>query len=195
MSEDTIMRNKKIADMRNNGMTYKKIGIQFGISNERVRQIVVKEERKREEATNKTKKIVEYDGQNLCDIPLDGIGLSVRAFNCLLNANIKTMGELMKKSERELMKMKNVGRVTSREIKEAIWKLFPDDDTRKFYETELYLAEIERHVRKLDAVLKPIHATIVAAGKTLSSLLQAMTDHERTDLLVTELTLMTRDKA
>lgn len=45
------------------------------------------------------------------------IVLSVRAANCLQNANIRYIGELVQKTERELLQIKNFGRASLREIK------------------------------------------------------------------------------
>ncbi len=46
--------------------------------------------------------------------------LSVRAANCLRNANIRFIGELVQKSEQEMLKTKNFGRKSLNEIKEIL---------------------------------------------------------------------------
>ncbi len=46
--------------------------------------------------------------------------LSVRAANCLKNANIKTIGDLVQKSENEMLKTKNFGKKSLNEIKEVL---------------------------------------------------------------------------
>ncbi|MFN3535098.1 MAG: DNA-directed RNA polymerase subunit alpha [Desulfatiglandales bacterium] len=46
--------------------------------------------------------------------------LSVRAANCLKNANIRYIGELVQKTEAEMLKTKNFGRTSLREIKEIL---------------------------------------------------------------------------
>lgn len=46
--------------------------------------------------------------------------LSVRAQNCLKNANIKTIGELVQKTEHDMLKTKNFGRKSLNEIKEIL---------------------------------------------------------------------------
>ncbi|MFH0901924.1 MAG: DNA-directed RNA polymerase subunit alpha C-terminal domain-containing protein, partial [Pseudomonadota bacterium] len=45
---------------------------------------------------------------------------SVRSANCLQNANIKYIGELVQKSEAEMLKTKNFGRKSLKEIKEIL---------------------------------------------------------------------------
>jgi DNA-directed RNA polymerase subunit alpha len=51
---------------------------------------------------------------------VDEMELSVRSYNCLKNANIKTIGELVQKSESEMLKTKNFGRKSLNEIKEIL---------------------------------------------------------------------------
>jgi len=46
--------------------------------------------------------------------------LSVRAANCLKNANIKTIGDLVQKTEAEMLKTKNFGKKSLNEIKEIL---------------------------------------------------------------------------
>lgn len=46
--------------------------------------------------------------------------LSVRAANCLKNANIKTIGDLVQRSESEMLRTKNFGRKSLNEIKEIL---------------------------------------------------------------------------
>ncbi len=51
---------------------------------------------------------------------VDELELSVRSSNCLKNANIKSIGELVTKSEAEMLKYRNFGRKSLNEIKEII---------------------------------------------------------------------------
>ncbi len=51
---------------------------------------------------------------------VDELELSVRSANCLQNANIKYIGELVQKSESEMLKTKNFGRKSLNEIKEIL---------------------------------------------------------------------------
>ncbi len=54
---------------------------------------------------------------------VDDLELSVRSANCLKNANIKFIGELVTKSEGEMLKTKNFGRKSLNEIKEILIKM------------------------------------------------------------------------
>jgi len=51
---------------------------------------------------------------------VDEMELSVRSYNCLKNANIATIGELVQKTESEMLKTKNFGRKSLNEIKEFL---------------------------------------------------------------------------
>lgn len=51
---------------------------------------------------------------------VDSLELSVRAANCLENANIKFIGELVTRSESEMLKTKNFGRKSLNEIKDIL---------------------------------------------------------------------------
>jgi len=51
---------------------------------------------------------------------VDELELSVRAANCLKNANIRLIGELVQKSEQDMLKTKNFGRKSLNEIKEVL---------------------------------------------------------------------------
>ncbi len=51
---------------------------------------------------------------------VEELELSVRSYNCLKNANIQTIGELVTKTEAEMLKTKNFGRKSLNEIKEIL---------------------------------------------------------------------------
>ena len=52
--------------------------------------------------------------------PVEELELSVRAYNCLKNADIKFIGELVQRSEQEMLKTKNFGKKSLNEIKEVL---------------------------------------------------------------------------
>jgi DNA-directed RNA polymerase subunit alpha len=54
------------------------------------------------------------------DKSVDELELSVRSANCLQNANIRYIGELVQRSEAEMLKTKNFGRKSLKEIKEIL---------------------------------------------------------------------------
>ncbi len=67
----------------------------------------------------KVDKEAEIINENLAR-SVEELELSVRSYNCLKNANIKTIGELVQKSEQEMLKTKNFGRKSLNEIKEIL---------------------------------------------------------------------------
>ena len=54
---------------------------------------------------------------------VDELELSVRSYNCLKNANIRTIGELVQKNESEMLKTRNFGRKSLNEIKEILTEM------------------------------------------------------------------------
>jgi DNA-directed RNA polymerase subunit alpha len=57
------------------------------------------------------------------DRSVEELELSVRSYNCLKNANIQTIRELVQKSENEMLKTKNFGRKSLNEIKEILTRM------------------------------------------------------------------------
>jgi len=51
---------------------------------------------------------------------IDDLELSVRAYNCLKNASIRTVADLVQKTEAEMLKTKNFGRKSLTEIKDIL---------------------------------------------------------------------------
>ena len=51
---------------------------------------------------------------------VEELELSVRSYNCLKNANIQTIGDLVVRSEADMLKTKNFGRKSLNEIKEIL---------------------------------------------------------------------------
>jgi len=64
-------------------------------------------------------KSVEGGNDNL-DRSVEELELSVRSYNCLKNANITTIRELVQKTEQDMLKTKNFGRKSLNEIKEIL---------------------------------------------------------------------------
>ncbi len=61
--------------------------------------------------------------RKLLNMSVNEIELSVRAANCLNNANITTVGELAMKSEQEMLKYRNFGKKSLNEIKAKLEQL------------------------------------------------------------------------
>ena len=54
------------------------------------------------------------------NITIEDLDLSVRSYNCLKRASISTVLELTEKSEDDMMKVKNLGKKSLKEIKEKL---------------------------------------------------------------------------
>ncbi|MDR0600632.1 MAG: DNA-directed RNA polymerase subunit alpha [Treponema sp.] len=63
--------------------------------------------------------------RQILSTPVEELELSVRSSNCLKNANIKTIGELTRKTEDDIAKTRNFGKKSLQEIKEKLkeWNL------------------------------------------------------------------------
>ena len=55
---------------------------------------------------------------------IDDLELTVRSHNCLTAENIKTIGQLVTKTENDLLKTPNLGRKSLKEIKEELFNRF-----------------------------------------------------------------------
>ena len=73
------------------------------------------QEESEEEGSPEDDRLSEYFSRSV-----DELELSVRSYNCLKNAGIRTIGELVQKSEAEMLKTKNFGRKSLNEIKEIL---------------------------------------------------------------------------
>lgn len=71
------------------------------------KQVYMKDEEEKETDKNK-------------EIKIEDLDLSVRAYNCLKRVNINTVGDLTEKTEEEMMKIRNLGR---KSLKEVVTKL------------------------------------------------------------------------
>ena len=71
-----------------------------------------------EEPTEEEQECAERD--KVLNMSIEEIELSVRAANCIQQANIKTIGELASKTEHEMLKYKNFGKKSLNEIKKIL---------------------------------------------------------------------------
>lgn len=69
--------------------------------------------------------------QKLLETSIDDMELSVRAYNCLKRASINNVQDLVNKSENEMMKIRNLGRKSLKEVMDKIKEMglsFRNDD-------------------------------------------------------------------
>lgn len=72
-----------------------------------------------------TEQVAEEDTElaeqnKLFEKTIEELDLSVRSYNCLKKSNINTFGELIRKTEEELMSIKNLGKKSFEEIKDKV---------------------------------------------------------------------------
>ena len=56
-------------------------------------------------------------------MPIEDLDLSVRSYNCLKRAAINTVGDLIVKTEDDMMKVRNLGRKSLDEVKKKLDEL------------------------------------------------------------------------
>lgn len=126
--ENLKARNALIRDLRTglagtDPMTLDAIGRRLGLTRERVRQIL-------KEPRRVDVQVQEFAGaealEKLLRRSLDEFVLSVRAANCLHAAGIRTIGQLVNKTEREMMGIQHFGAKTMKELKRLLDSLRVD---------------------------------------------------------------------
>lgn len=72
------------------------------------------------EEINMIKEVVEVTEDKFENMPIEELELSVRSYNCLKRAGIATVAELTQKTEDEMMKVRNLGKKSLKEVKEKL---------------------------------------------------------------------------
>mgnify|MGYP002629705103 CR=1 FL=1 len=98
------------------------VGIAAKILREQLKVFVSFEEHEEEEGERDVEEAPEPLNDNLYRT-IDDLDLSVRSQNCLQNAQIRYVGELVQKSEAEMLKTKNFGRKSLKEIKDVLTEM------------------------------------------------------------------------
>ena len=62
----------------------------------------------------------EDSNQKILETSIDDLDFSVRAYNCLKRANILTLNDLIDKSENEMMKIRNLGKKSLKEVMDKV---------------------------------------------------------------------------
>ncbi len=65
----------------------------------------------------------EEDRERILEMTIEELDLSVRSYNCLKRAGINTVGELVRKSEDEMMKVRNLGKKSLEEVEQKLDEL------------------------------------------------------------------------
>lgn len=62
----------------------------------------------------------EENKNKVLEMPIEELDLSVRSYNCLKRAGINTVGELINKTDEEMMKVRNLGKKSLEEVKQKL---------------------------------------------------------------------------
>jgi DNA-directed RNA polymerase subunit alpha len=76
-----------------------------------------------EEPTEETEEVVNEESEKMKELlerSVEELELSVRSSNCLKAANLKNLGELVTKSESDMLKYRNFGRKSLKEIADIL---------------------------------------------------------------------------
>ncbi len=65
----------------------------------------------------------EEDLERILEMTIEELDLSVRSYNCLKRAGINTVGELVRKPEEEMMKVRNLGKKSLEEVEQKLDEL------------------------------------------------------------------------
>jgi DNA-directed RNA polymerase alpha subunit len=119
----------EVVEMREQGATFREIAEKHNKSHTRIHMIMAKAMRKKRyaEKLRESKAQVERlcpEGVDINDVHVEWlvteIGLSVRTENCLRNARVETVGDILAKTDKEWLKVKNFGKKGLRELKDAL---------------------------------------------------------------------------
>jgi DNA-directed RNA polymerase subunit alpha len=58
--------------------------------------------------------------ESILDTSIDSLELSIRSMNCLKNANIRTLRDLVSRSERQMVEIRNFGEKSLKEVREKL---------------------------------------------------------------------------
>ena len=65
----------------------------------------------------------EEEKNKILDMTIEELDLSVRSYNCLKRAGIQTVQDLASKSEDDMIKVRNLGKKSLKEVKEKLIEL------------------------------------------------------------------------
>ncbi len=65
----------------------------------------------------------EEDRERILEMTIEELDLSVRSYNCLKRASINTVGELVRKTEDDMMKVRNLGKKSLEEVEQKLIEL------------------------------------------------------------------------
>jgi DNA-directed RNA polymerase subunit alpha len=73
-----------------------------------------------EEIEEPAKTADEPEEESILDASIDSLELSIRSMNCLKNANIRTLRDLVSRSEKQMVEIRNFGEKSLKEVREKL---------------------------------------------------------------------------
>jgi DNA-directed RNA polymerase subunit alpha len=73
-----------------------------------------------EESQDEIQQKEEDEKDKILEMPIEELDLSVRSYNCLKRAGINTVEELIRKTEEDMMKVRNLGKKSLEEVKQKL---------------------------------------------------------------------------
>ena len=120
---DEAVRGERVriaVALRIDGWSYRAIGGVLGCSGTRVREILIQHGQKVRHLLDREKLVSSVGTSPLHKLLCEDLDLSVRATNCLQNAGISTLADLVSKTEEELLATRNFGRKSLRELQQIL---------------------------------------------------------------------------
>ncbi|NLY52918.1 MAG: DNA-directed RNA polymerase subunit alpha, partial [Firmicutes bacterium] len=65
----------------------------------------------------------EEEKDRILEMPIEELDLSVRSYNCLKRAGVNTVEELTRKTEEDMLKVRNLGKKSLQEVKDKLAEL------------------------------------------------------------------------
>ena len=106
--------------LRGKGWTYKQVGELLGLGINSIRVAIIKHERRVLFHERTAALLKHYKGGPMDDMSTEDLDVSVRTANCLQAAGIKTVGELLAISKDDLLRTRNFGRKSLRELEDVL---------------------------------------------------------------------------
>lgn len=122
------------------GASYAYIGRMFNLSPSRVRQIINRQ--RQIIKSDSTKNLLTCNGKKYIsnDDSIGTLDLSIRPYNCLMRANIRTINDLINSDLDRLLKIRNLGRKSLKEVVDKVhqYGLKMSDDVEEAFDGKRY---------------------------------------------------------
>ena len=127
--------------------------------------------------------------KNMQSMAIEDLDLSVRSYNCLKRAGIQTVEELTQRSEEEMMRVRNLGKKSLKEVKDKIYELglsFKSYDYSQVKEEPpMWNRKLGRTADHRKAMLRNMATSLILNGKIETTEMKAKELRSVVDELIT----------